>query len=221
MIAAAPPLPAPQPADVLPVELRAPEAMPEADRVLAKSAHNAIAAHAALASIDFSGGSWTQTQIVCPALPGHLFLRYTRSLGAGSVSEFSVAVLRGGKTRVHVLPILRRGYTPFTPVESIAAFNRIRQEEPAAQSPAWVGLARCYAALTGASPAGAAILAPDRDQTTVRILDNADSLPPRDWILTFDSRGNLVKARIENDEELRARIVPAGPEPVARTVPRQ
>ena len=44
---------------------------------------------------------------VCPALPNHLFLQFTRNNGTGDVSVFSASIPRGGDGRVRIIPILR------------------------------------------------------------------------------------------------------------------
>jgi hypothetical protein len=102
-----------------------------------------------------------------PALPEHLFLRFTRNDGAGDVSLFSASIPRG-EGRVRIIPIQRRGYSLFSPAPinamTISAFNHIRDEERSDQAPDWLGTGLCYAALAGAHPQ-AALLAEDAEGT--------------------------------------------------------
>jgi hypothetical protein len=148
--------------------------MPAADRLLEASAEASIAEQASDSGFNFTQGQWqgqwTYQQLVCPALPNHLFLRFMRSNGSSDVSVFSASIPRNSAGRIRVIPIERRGYSLFSPAPvnalTIAAFNRIRAEEagiaasdvkggadaaPAAAS-SWIGLGLCYAALAGANP---------------------------------------------------------------------
>ncbi len=102
-------------------------------------------------------GTWNATQVVCPALPHHLFLRYTRNNGTGDVTVFTASIPRNGDGRVRIIPIQRRGYSLFSPAPinalTISAFNHIRAEEPDDQRAAnWLGNGLCYAALAGGHP---------------------------------------------------------------------
>jgi len=192
-----------------------PEAqMTQAARDLAASAGPAIRDGATLAGIEFANGSWSYQQLVCQALPGHMFLLFQSNRGAGDVSLFSAAIPLAGKGRVRVIPIRRRGFSLFSPAPvnalAIAQFNRIRFEEPAHQSPDWLATALCYAALTGARPE---ISPPSQDSadpsrslsfpptlevggdgdSTVRFVDVAAEPQPMEWALTFNSGGQLLK----------------------------
>ena len=104
----------------------------------------------------WSKGQWSYQQVVCPALPNHLFLQYTRNNGVGDVTMFTASIPRGGEGRVRIIPILRRGYSLFSPAPinalTISAFNHIRAEEPDGTSSNWLGNGLCYAALAGAHP---------------------------------------------------------------------
>ncbi|MGA8042894.1 MAG: hypothetical protein WCA37_08840, partial [Terracidiphilus sp.] len=81
------------------------------DRLLAANAESSIAERAARLGYDLASGRWTYEQIVCPALPNHLFLRYTKSVGAGDVTQFSASIPRGSEGRVRIIPILKRSYS--------------------------------------------------------------------------------------------------------------
>ena len=75
------------------------------------------------------------------------------------MSVFSASVPRNGAGRVRIVPILKRGYSLFSPAPinalTISAFNHIRAEEGEAANSDWLGNALCYAALAGSH-------APDR-----------------------------------------------------------
>ncbi len=153
------------------IQLRSPEEMSEQDRLLEADSESSIAERAGYADIAFNQGQWSYRQLVCPALPSHLFLRFTRNHGAGDVSVFSASIPRNGDGRIRIIPIERRSYALFSPAPvnalTIAAFNRIRAEDhfvdqpgpapnPAPNSgPGWLGTALCYAALAGANPIAA------------------------------------------------------------------
>jgi hypothetical protein len=152
------------------IQLRSPDAMTVQDRQLEADAESSVAERAGYADLAFNQGKWSYEQLVCPALPNHLFLRFTRSSGAGDVSVFSASIPRNGPgnepARIRVIPIERRSYSLFSPAPinalTIAAFNHIRAEDQSAQPAAtpsqatgWLGTALCYAALAGASPMAA------------------------------------------------------------------
>jgi hypothetical protein len=40
--------------------------------------------HAGYSGFELEQGGWDYEQLVCPALPNHLFLQYTRNHGAGT-----------------------------------------------------------------------------------------------------------------------------------------
>jgi hypothetical protein len=123
------------------------------DRGLWAGAQAAIRERANAAGLDFSQGSWDAQQIVCSALPGHLFLTFTRGSGTGEASAFTASIPRG-PGQVRVIPILRRGYSLFSPApineQTLSTFNHIRAEEHPAQPSEWLATGLCYAALAGA-----------------------------------------------------------------------
>lgn len=199
----------------LSIEFRPAEQMTAADRELAADAESSIAEHARFNGMDFTQGKWGYVQVVCPALPNHLFLQYTRNNGVGDVTVFSASIPRNGAGRVRITPILKRGYSLFSPAPinalTISAFNHIRAEEPAGKSSSWVGNGLCYAALAGThpripapdaepaihkpAPALSAILeVPEKGGEVMRFAD-ADARPrPMEWTMTFTQKGRLVKA---------------------------
>ena len=143
------------------VWLRSEDEMTAQDRAEAANAEAVIGEKAAFLGLGWDQGKWTYRQVVCPALPNHLFLAYTRNNGVGDVSLFSASVPRGGEGRVRIIPIQMRGYSLFSPAPinalTISAFNHIRAEERAAGAavPDWLGTALCYAALAGGHPQAA------------------------------------------------------------------
>ena len=152
------------------LEFRPVDQLSPSDRLLAADAESSVAERARLNGLGLEDGKWTTLQIVCPALPNHLFLQYTRNNGDRDVTRFSASIPRNGAGRVRIIPILKRGYSLFSPAPvnamTISAFNHIRAEEGevwGSQGPngpsflsgaedSWVGNALCYAALAGAHP---------------------------------------------------------------------
>jgi hypothetical protein len=196
------------------LRLLAPEQMADADRKTVEDVRNTIDSRAALQAMPTALSGWSYKQIACPAFPGHLLLRFSRSAGSSDVSEFSVAIPRTGQGKVHVLPIRRRSFSLFTPVsvnaQTVALFNRIREEEGEPQQD-WTGVGLCYAALAGANPwvllpspaekpgvlpsPSLVELAVETDGSeTIRFTDRAAQPVPMDWILVFNKQGSLLKA---------------------------
>jgi hypothetical protein len=138
------------------IEMLPADQMTRHDRDLEADAEASIQERAGFQNLEFNGGSWTYRQLVCPALPNHLFLRFSRSEGTGEMSMFSAAIPRGGEGKVRIIPIVRKGYSLFSPAPigplTIASFNRIRSEENSDWPANWLGTALCYAALAGANP---------------------------------------------------------------------
>jgi hypothetical protein len=198
-----------------PVEFRSVDQMSSTDRELARRADASIRAAAASAAFDLNQGHWSSQQILCPALPQHLFLRSMRNGGSGDVSLFTVSIQRGAGERVHILAIQRRGFSLFTPAplnaRTIAVFNHIRDEErfaPSALPPNWLETGLCYAALSGADPkalqptefsaktrsvpASPAVLESSNDGAAVVRFTEAATRPV-EWTLDFDAKGRLLK----------------------------
>jgi hypothetical protein len=203
------------PAPAAALEFRPFDRMTQQDRDLAADAEASIDERAGYANLEFNQGKWNYQQIVCPALPNHLFLQFTRNNGAGDVSVFSASIPRGGEGRVRIIPILRHSYSLFSPAPinalTISAFNHIRAEEHPAKAPEWLATGLCYAALAGAHPQ-AALLAEDAEGTEfpaamsavlqipndggaiIRFTDVAAAPRPMEWTMTFDGKGKLLKA---------------------------
>ena len=188
--------------------------MTREDRDLFADAESSIQERAGIQNLEFNGPGWTYQELVCPALPKHLFLRFTRDDGTRQMSMFSAAIPRDGNGRVRIIPIVRKGYSLFSPAPvgalTIAAFNRIRVEEGAGTSANWLGTGLCYAALAGANPDAGEPIKPDTMEipatmpptlTTlseggaiVRFVDISATPHAMEWTLTFDSKGKLLKA---------------------------
>lgn len=195
------------------VRFRSPDQIAEADRALEAKSHVAIAQHAGLANFQLSEGNWSYRQIDCRAFPNHLFLRFIRDTGPGDRSVFSVSIPRLGQGRLQVIPVLRRGYSLFSPAPgnkgTIAAFNRIRLEDGPHPKIGWLETALCYAALAGADPGigpltGDAVVddpSPPLAEmqvlldggAIVRFTDEAALPHPELWSLTFGPAGDLLR----------------------------
>jgi hypothetical protein len=196
------------------LEFRSFDQMTDHDRALAADAESAISERAATAGFDFHQGKWSYEQIVCPALPDHLFLQYTRNIGAGDVSVFSASIPRGNLGQARIIPILRRGYSLFSPAPvnalTISAFNHIRAEEHSETAPDWHGTGLCYAALAGAHPRIGAAEENDPKKLpavptgrldisaaggAVIAFTDVSAIPrPMQWTMVFDGKGKLLKA---------------------------
>lgn len=199
------------------VEFRAEDQISDQDRLVLADAESSIAEHAGFAGLEFSKNEWKYRQIVCPTFPNHLFVQYTRNNGAGDVSVFSASIPRNGNGRVRIVPILKRGYSLFSPAPinalTISAFNHIRSEDAGSANSDWLGNALCYAALAGARPE---ILTPGAEPALHRPIpslnaamdveqqakgievirfDDAAARPhAMEWQMTFTHQGKLMKA---------------------------
>ncbi len=205
------------------VEFRADDRMSEQDRDLAADAEADIGERAGFAGLEFNQGKWGYRQIVCSALPRHLFLQFTRNNGSGDMSLFSASIPRpgtgSGDGRVRIIPIVRRGYSLFSPAPinalTIAAFNHIRSEENSGAensdaAPDWLATGLCYAALAGAHPQiGPAeqtdfrklpaaptgrMVVPIDGGAVISFTDVSAALRPMLWTMTFNGKGKLLKA---------------------------
>jgi|ERR1035438_10125771 hypothetical protein len=216
---AVPPVPFPPgsetPGPVAPVEYRSAGEMTRKDLDLEADAESSIAEHAGRIGLEFNHGAWSYRQLVCPALPNHLFLRFLRNGGAGDVSVFTASIPRNGDGRVRIIPIRLRGYSLFSPAPinalTISAFNRIRAEEHPGKTPDWLGTGLCYAALAGAHPQLANLVddlesqkfltavpakleIPVQGGAIVSFTDVAAAPRSMEWTMTFDRKGRLLKA---------------------------
>jgi hypothetical protein len=167
-------------------------------------------------------------------LPNHLFLQYARNRGAGDRSVFTASIPRGGSGRVRIIPILRRGYSLFSPAPinalTIATFNHIRAEEPSGLTPGWLATGLCYAALAGArpqigpsevsdvrklpdAPTGSLVI-PLHGGAVIRFTDVAAPSRPMEWTMTFNGSGKLLKATHSAARASKARVVVRTPSEV-------
>jgi len=228
------------PQAALSIEFRPADQMTAQDKLLAADAQSSIGEHAGLDGFDLENGQWTYEQIVCPALPNHLFLQYKRNSGAGDLTVFSASIPRGSEGRVRIVPILKRGYSLFSPAPinalTISAFNHIRGEEQEDANQSWLGNGLCYAALAGAHPeisspddlvdantpipSMTAILQVRNDQgEVIQFADKSAKPRPMEWSMTFTRQGRLVKATHAPATMLRAKQVPNTTPTIVRTVP--
>jgi hypothetical protein len=199
------------------VEFRSADQLTQQDRLLFADAESSIAEHAGFAGLEYQQSNWNYRQIVCPSFPNHLFLQYARNNGVGDTTVFSVSIPRNGQGRVRIVPILKRGYSLFSPAPinalTISAFNHIRAEEGESANSDWLGNALCYAALAGSQPQ---ILPRDAEpemrkpipalnaamevQTQahgielIRFDDAASRPHSMEWTMTFTQQGKLIKA---------------------------
>ena len=202
------------PTSANPIEYLSESQMTEMDSHLAASAEPSIREGATRDGIEFDKGKWSYEQLTCQALPGHVFLLFHENNGAGDQSLFSAAISRSSVGRVRIIPIQRRGYSLFSPAPvnalAIAAFNRVRADEPASKPADWLSTALCYAALTGGHPDTSPLAMKPTDANLglsfpptievqsdggaiVRFVDAAAARQPMQWALTFNSKGKLLK----------------------------
>src|SRR5215469_11927884 len=123
---------------VQPIRVLSENEMSPEDHDLVADAESSIREKAGFENMEFEGAGWTYHELVCAALPNHMFLRFTRDDGTRQMSMFSAAIPRNGNGSVHIIPIVRKGYSLFSPAPigamTIAAFNRIREEDGAGTS---------------------------------------------------------------------------------------
>lgn len=200
---------------VLPIEFRSPDQMTQADRDVEADGEASIRERVRFAGLEFNQGIWSYQQIVCPVFPNHVLLRFTRNNGKGDESVFTASIPRMGEGRVRIIPILRRGYSLFSPAPinalTISAFNHIRAEEHPKGPPDWLATGMCYAALAGAHPqvdlapedaearvfpsaVRAALEIPAKGGAVIRFLDAAAKPEPMEWTMTFNGKGRLLRA---------------------------
>ena len=200
---------------VLPIEFRSPDQMTEKDAEVEADGESSIRERVNFVGLEFNQGKWSYQQIVCPVFPKHVLLKFTRNNGKGDESVFTASIPRMGEGRVRIIPILRRGYSLFSPAPinalTISAFNHIRAEEHPSYPPDWLATGMCYAALAGAHPqvslivdsteaekfssgAAATLEIPVEGGALVRFLDLAARPQPMQWTMIFDKKGKLLKA---------------------------
>lgn len=224
------------------VEFRTVDQMTARDREQAANAESSIGEHTRYTGIEFNQGSWSYQQVVCPALPGHIFLRFLRNNGIGDVSMFTASIPRGDEGRVRIIPIQLRGYSLFSPAPvnamTLSAFNHIRAEENPDHAPVpdWLGTGLCYAALAGAHPQlppespavlnarfitdGIAMIdIPDNGGAVISLNDVSVPTRPMTWSMTFDGRGKLLKASHKAADLIKIEKMNPGAPPAFKRVP--
>jgi hypothetical protein len=210
------------------VSYRTFEQMTEKDRNLVADAESTISERAGFVGLEFNTGKWSYEQLVCPALPNHILLRFTRNDGTGDVSIFSVSIPRNGDGRVRIIPIRLRGYSLFSPAPinalTISAFNHIRDEEHPDALPEWLGIAQCYSALAGGHPYAPPspervedqkfplgmppiLTIPSRGDVVISIVDEPTAPRPMEWTMIFDRQGKLKKATHKPAILIQAKVI--------------
>jgi len=221
------------------IEFRSVDQMSPKDRELADDAQSSIGELAERVGLAFNEGRWNYQQLVCPALPNHVFLQFSRNNGTRDVSIFSASIPRSGEGKVRVIPILLRSYSLFSPAPisalTISVFNHIRDEEHFDAAPEWLGTGLCYAALSGvrpqvalleknttgiksrvAMPAGLAI---QKNGNVIFSFADVSAVPrPMQWTMIFDMKGRLLKATHERADWISAKAVDPTPIVVKNTV---
>jgi len=197
------------------IDFRTPDQMDPKDRELVENAQSSIGELASRVGMEFSQGTWNYQQLVCPALPNHVFVQFTRNNGTRDVSVFSASIPRSGDGKVRIIPISLRSYSLFSPAPinalTISAFNHIRTEEHLDAAPEWLGTGLCYAALAGGRPQTAlgtkdatglkphpampAELEIQDHGNVILSFAEASAVPrPMQWTMIFDNDGKLLKA---------------------------
>jgi len=162
---------------------------------------------------------WKFEQIVNPAFPHHVLLLFLQNGPPDELSEFSAIVCRTGTEPVLVIPILRRGYLPYSaPQEdpvAMAAFNRILAAERKHGKPYWLWVSSGYAALNGdhailstvdaevgqqgstswVAPPAPSLNAVNGGGAVARFAVQKSPGSLDQWELTFDKNGNLIKVQ--------------------------
>jgi hypothetical protein len=225
------------------IEFRSAAQMTQADIDLASSRQAAIREKASLAGFDVNEGRWDREQIECPAFPNHELLRYAQNGGPGGESVFTASISRTSHEQVRVVPILRRGYSLYSPAPmnalTITVFNHIREEEHAPATADWLEIGMCYAALAGAHArvplagvdtgseimpfeAPAILQIPAEGGAVIRFLDASTVPIPMVWTMTFDGAGKVVSADHHPALEARPRVLSPTveqPEPKGKPLP--
>jgi len=229
------------PAQVAPIEYRSANQMTEKDRMLEADAESSISEHAGYVGLEFNQGQWSYRQVVCPALPNHMFLRFQRNNGTGDVSVFTASIPRNGEGRVRIIPIQLRGYSLWSPAPinalTISAFNHIRAEENADDAQDWLGSGFCYAALAGGHPVAgkltddpesqkipaaipAVLRIPVHDGEQVSFTDVSAAPRLMQWTMIFSGKGRLMRAKHAPVGLLKEGAVPPAGKLEGRPVPR-
>lgn len=206
------------------LEFRTQEEMSEADRALLLNAEGTIEERARFNDFAWNEGPWSLQQAVCPALPKHLIVQFTRNHGKGDVSVFTAVIPRDPEGKIRVIPVERRGYSLWSPAPvnqvTINTFNRIRAEEKASTPPDWLTLGLCYASMAGARPKADLIAENQKSETMpmgqpatlvmekdgreeIEFVDMAALPKPMHWVMSFDTHGKLLKGTHKPAELLK------------------
>lgn len=211
------------------VEFRSAGAITPQDRQAISKAWAAMAKKAAENGFDLDPRGWTYEEIVSPAFSRHVLLLFLHDGSSGERSEFSAIVPRKDTEPLYVIPILRRGYSPYSPAEgnplTMAAFNQALASERAHEKPYWLWISACYAALSGTQvilpsaktnegeddAAGWAttpsLHAEDDGSAVARFA--VEGTPGRfaAWELTFDRNGNVVRVVVSQVTAPKLKVV--------------
>jgi hypothetical protein len=203
--------------------------MSQKDRDVEADGESSIRERVNFTGLEFNEGQWSYQQIVCPVFPNHVLLKFTRNNGKGDESVFTASIPRMGEGRVRIIPILRRGYSLFSPAPinalTISAFNHIRAEERPQGTPDWLETGMCYAALAGAHPqlalgpedtesqsfpsgVPAVLEIPVEGGAVIHFLDAAAVPTPMEWNMTFNGMGRLLKATHTPAAPIRPKAIP-------------
>jgi hypothetical protein len=212
------------------------EIIPEAaisaeNKQIIAAAQQELRSRAAIDAISLNDHGWTIEQIACPAFPHSIVLRYTAGKSARDRSEF-IASIAGDGREVGLIPIVRKGYSVYSPMPAnamtIGAINTMLAREDA--KPPVSQIAVCYAALIGAkaetAPDGKSVVkleVPPAIKVPVAgdetVLVTTRGLPPQSWSLEFDHRGKLLKAEpVTGGAMVVRRVIPAKDLPQGKPV---
>lgn len=197
-----------------PVLFRAARAITSADRQIISARWPSVTKEVELSGFNLGDPKWAYQQIVCPAFSENVLLIFWRSGGSGDRSSFSIIIPKESVGRMYVLPILRRGYSSFTPAPqspmSVLAFDRALAGEQKAEMGDQLTLSLCYAALVGAHVAvEAPTIEMEQDGgSVVRFIDAERPNRPEAWKLTFSKRGRLVRAGVRRAKSPTMRQAP-------------
>jgi hypothetical protein len=211
------------------LDFRAVQAMTPEDRRVVSNAWGTVEKKAAENGFDIGRKGWTYEQVVSSVFREHVLLLFLQDGSYGERSEFSAIVPRQGAEPLHVIPILRRGYSPYSASQesplTMAAFNQALASERAHEKPYWLSVLACYAALNGSH----AVLPPVQTDKggdgpadwvatpSLHAEDDGGALarfeteeaPGRftAWQLTFDKNGNVIRAVTSRVKPPTVRVV--------------
>ncbi len=139
-----------------------PAQMSSPDSQLVASRQTQLNSSAATAGFDLQEAGWNYQETVCPLFSSAVLLRYEMGAGTNTASRF-VAVVPRNSADIRIVPVQRRGNSPFTESDenasTIGIFNSlvsasgINIHSPYMnEDDNWVKLALCYAELAGHHP---------------------------------------------------------------------